>query len=716
MNRQRHPHSIIFRAFFWTLVIFLAILIIKLTQKIVHLAKDLPDIHTLEEYQPSLITRLYDTDGKPFYDFFIERRTLVPLNEIPVDLQNATIAIEDNHFFRHWGIDITGIVRALLANIKAGRIVEGGSTITQQLAKVLFLTPERKLIRKIKELIIAVQLEKEYSKEEVLWLYLNQIYFGHGAYGVQAAAQLYFGKDVQDLTLAECAMLAGLPRRPGRYSPFINRRRAYWRRATVLKRMVDLGFITSREAFECQKELLPEEPHPIRSKLAPYFVEYIRQYLERNYGANALYRGGLQVYTTLNTQLQETAEDVYSEHLKSFDKQREKEVLKEIAEEYKIEISTPLPDDIQKLLPPPVQGAMVVIDPRTGQIRAMIGGRDFSQSQFNRATQAHRQAGSAFKPFVYSAALDNGLTLSTLIDDSPIAYYNDGVDWRLLGRTTDLSDIPPEFIERLDPEQLWIPQNYSREFHGTTMLIDALIYSRNICTVKILDRIRPVTAVYYAQQMGITSPLEKTLSLALGSFEVTPLEITSAFATLANSGVYIKPYAIKKIEDFTGNILEEHFPEAKMVMSEQLAYLVTYALQKVAEEGTGRATAIFARPRAGKTGTTNEFTDAWFIGYIPNLVCGVWVGYDDCRTLGDKKTGGRVAAPIWGDFMNRILATEPVQDFTVPPGIVFCRVDPKTGLLALENSADARLLPFIKGTEPTRYAFTLSGESEDIIK
>jgi penicillin-binding protein 1A len=713
MKKQKHPHSIIFRALLWTLVVLLAILIVRLTQKIV---QNLPDIHTLEEYQPSLITQLYDTDGKPFYDFFVERRTLVPLNEIPVDLQNATIAIEDNHFFRHWGIDISGIARAILSNLKAGHIVEGGSTITQQLAKVLFLTPEKKLIRKIKELIIAVQLEREYSKEEVLWLYLNQIYFGHGAYGVQAAAQLYFGKDVQDLTLDECAMLAGLPRSPGRYSPFINRRRAYWRRATVLKRMVDLGFITSREAFECQKELLPEEAHPIRSKLAPYFVEYIRQYLERNYGANALYRGGLQVYTTLNSRLQETAEKVYSEHLESFDERRKKEVLKEIADEYKIEISTPLPDDIQEMLPPPAQGAMVVIDPRTGQIRAMIGGRDFSQSQFNRATQAHRQSGSAFKPFVYSAALDNGLTLSTLIDDSPIAYYNDGVDWRLLARTTDLSDVPDDFIGRLDPEQLWIPQNYSREFHGRTMLIDALVYSRNVCTVKILDRIRPVTAVYYAQQMGITSPLEKTLSLALGSFEVTPLEITSAFATLANSGVRIKPYAIKRIEDFTGNVLEEHFPEAKMVMSEQLAYLVTYALQKVAEEGTGSATAVFARPRAGKTGTTNEFTDAWFIGYIPNLVCGTWVGYDDCQTLGDKKTGGGVAAPIWGDFMNRILATEPVQDFTVPPDIVFCRVDPETGLLALENSADARLLPFIKGTEPTRYAFTLSGEPEDIIK
>jgi len=713
MKKQKHQHSIIFRALLWTLVVVLAMLIVKLTQKIV---QDLPDIHTLEEYQPSLITQLYDTDGKPFYDFFVERRTLVPLNEIPVDLQNATIAIEDNHFFRHWGIDISGIARAILSNLKAGHVVEGGSTITQQLAKVLFLTPEKKLIRKMKELIIAVQLEKEYSKEEVLWLYLNQIYFGHGAYGVQAAAQLYFGKDVQDLTLAECAMLAGLPRSPGRYSPFINRRNAYWRRATVLKRMVDLGFITSMEAFECQKELLPEEPHPIRSKLAPYFVEHIRQYLERNYGANALYRGGLQVYTTLDSQLQETAEKVYFEHLESFDEQRKKEILREIANKYKIEISTPLPYDIQKLLPTPVQGAIVVIDPRTGQIRAMVGGRDFSQSQFNRAIQAHRQPGSAFKPFVYSAALDNRFTLSTLIDDSPVAYYNDGVDWRLLGRTTDLSDVPHDFIGRLDPEQLWIPQNYSLDFQGSTMLIDALIYSRNVCTVKVLDRIRPVTAVHYAQQMGITSPLEKTLSLALGSFEVTPLEITSAFATLANSGVHIKPYAIKKIEDFTGNVLEERFPEAKMVMSEQLAYLVTYALQKVAEEGTGRATAVFARPRAGKTGTTNGFTDAWFIGYIPNLVCGIWVGYDDCQTLGDKKTGGGVAAPIWGDFMNQILVTEPVQDFTVPPDIVFCRVDPKTGLLALENSADARLLPFIKGTEPTRYAFTLSGEPENIIK
>jgi len=660
--------------------------------------RELPPIDTLDEYRPDLITKIYDINGEVVDELFVERRALVPLSKIPVDLQNAVIAIEDQRFFKHWGADLHAIARAILSNLKHRQIVEGGSTITQQLAKALFLTREKTIERKIKELLLSIQLEKSYTKEEILQLYLNQIYFGQRAYGVQEAASTYFGKDVQELNLAESAMLAGLPRAPNRYSPFVDIARTYTRRATVLQRMVECGFITKEEEKDANDYPMPLEKHELAESRGSYFVEYLRQILEPKYGSNALFKGGLRVYTTLDLRMQKIAEKVLSEKLDAFDQ------LTSSGRES--------PEETEQVAKRKVQGAIVAFDPATGQIRVMVGGRDFKESQFNRAVQAKRQPGSAFKPFIYVAAIDNGYTVVSPIEDSPVAYYNDGINWKLLSNTTNLSDIDPEIVRNIDPEKIWVPKNYKETFRGRTLLRDALAYSINVCAVKMLDRIRPTTAASYAERMGIESPLEKTLSLALGSSVVTPLEITSAYGVLANQGIRTKPYGIIRVEDANGNILEENFPEEEVILSAQTAYLMTHLLKEVAERGTGWYTKYIGHPRAGKTGTTNEFTDAWFIGFVPNLVTSVWVGYDDNQTLGERKSGAVVASPIWTEFMKEALQDTPIVEFTVPPNIVFAKVDPKTGLLALEDCPDAVLLPFVKGTEPTEYFSEKISEEE----
>ena len=683
---QRIAIRILIVSLLGTLVISIIILRRYLTE--------LPPIDTLEEYRPNLITEIYDINGEVIDELFVERRALVPLSKIPVDLQNAVIAIEDQRFFKHWGADLHAIARAMLANLKHGQIVEGGSTITQQLAKALFLTREKTIERKIKELLLSIQLEKNYTKEEILQLYLNQIYFGQGAYGVQEAASVYFGKDVQELNLAESAMLAGLPRAPNSYSPFVDVARAYRRRATALRRMVECGFITPEEENAANNYSLPIEKHQLRKSQGSYFVDYLRQILEPKYGSNALFKGGLKIYTTLDLKMQKIAEKVLTEKLDEFDETKKRESEKPKVSEL---------EETEKVTERKVQGAILSLDPATGQIRVMVGGRDFEESQFNRVVQAKRQPGSAFKPFIYTAVIDNGYTVVGPIEDSPVAYYNDGINWKLLSNTTDLSDIDPEIVKNIDPEKLWIPKNYEDTFRGGILIRDALAYSINICAVKLLDRIRPTTAASYAEKMGIRSPLEKTLSLALGSSVVTPLEITSAFGVLANQGIKTKPYAIIRVEDVSGNILEENFPEEEVVLSAQTAYIMTHLLKEVAERGTGWYTKYIGRPRAGKTGTTNEFTDAWFIGFVPNLVTSVWVGYDDNQTLGERKSGAVAACPIWTEFMKEALQDTPVLDFPVPPNIVFVKIDPKTGLLALEDCPDAVLLPFVKGTEPTDY-------------
>ncbi|MFH1784099.1 MAG: PBP1A family penicillin-binding protein [bacterium] len=638
----------------------------------------LPDPAELEQIKPSLITKVYDVNGEVAGEMFSERRTLVPLGKIPVDMQNAIIATEDTRFFRHWGMSLRDIIRASVTNILHGRVVQGASSITQQLSRVLFLSREKTFDRKIKEALLALQIENKYSKEEILEMYLNQVYFGHGAYGISSASQTYFSKRAEELTLAECALLAGIIRSPANYSPFNHPESAQSRFKWVLSRMRKNKYISrTEEQSAIELSYKPQRFKFTSSRQAPYFMESIRQYLEDTYGINTTYKSGLKVYTTLDMSMQRKAEEVLEEHLARFDEVKGSTV--------------------------PVQGALVSLDVKTGKIKALIGGRDFSTSQFNRATQAKRQPGSAFKPFVYTAALDKGYTAATLLNDSFLVYYYTGRDWELLEPATDVFTLDlstaPEHSDKI-----WMPQNYDEEFLGNITLRKALEQSRNVCAVRLISQIGPYTAVDYAHKMGIDSYLGPNLSLALGSSEVTLLELTRAFSTLANKGIRATPYSIIKIEDSAGNILEVQRPKEEEVLSPQTAYLITDLLNGVIENGTGYSARFLGRPAAGKTGTTNEFNDAWFIGYTPELVTGVWVGYDDRSTLGKKQSGGAVAAPIWTDYMRGALKGKPVLDFPVPDNIVFIKIDPLTGLLAREDSPEAIVEAFAEGNEPMEYA------------
>jgi penicillin-binding protein 1A len=644
----------------------------------------LPSIASLEDYTPSLVTKIYDYKGNLITELFTERRTLTPLKEIPVDLQNAVISIEDNNFFKHWGVSTKGISRAALNNLIKRKVAQGGSTITQQLAKTIFLTPERNLNRKMKELLLTVELERNYSKEEIFQLYLNQIYFGSGAYGVESAAKIYFSKHAKDLNLPECALLAGLPRAPNYYSPFNNPDRTLARRAVVLRRMRELNYITKEEEKQANQYPINSEKVSIPTAIAPYFIEYVRLQLEPKYGNQMIYRGGLSIYTTLDIQAQIGAEKALGEGLVSFDSER--------MAYFELHKSTPVK----------VQGALVAIDPKSGGIRALIGGRDFRESQFNRAYQAKRQPGSSFKPIIFTAAIENGFTPASVLEDKPRIYVNDGRDWRLVARTTDyLATLTPEELK--DPMKVWVPENYGKKYNDKVLMRSALEHSLNMCAIEVLDQIGPMRAIDYARRMGITSSLTNTLSLALGASDVTLLEMVNAMSALASGGIKTVPYAVIRVEDKNGTILEENIPAEQEVLSPQTCFVMTNLLEGVVERGTGIAARALRRPCAGKTGTTNDFSDAWFIGYTPQLVAGVWVGYDERVSLGDKMTGGRVSCPIWTNFMAAALKGEPVLNFKPPDGIVFALIDPKTGLLAQTNTPGAYLDAFIKGTEPKDY-------------
>jgi len=673
-----------------------------------NLILELPPLSLLEDYEPSLVTEIYSRNNEIVDELYIEKRKFVHLKDIPVDLQNAIIAVEDTDFFRHWGINIKGIIRAMWKNIRAGRIVQGGSTLTQQLAKVMFLTRERTLKRKIKELLLAILLEERYSKQEILEFYLNQIYFGKGAYGVEQAAKVYFNKSVKDLNLAECALLAGLPRAPARYSPFKNLPRAYRRRAIVLKRMRKLGFISEEEEKEARATPIVVVPPSERQKIGAYFVEEIRKYLEEKYGYNMMYKAGLKVYTTMDLKIQEIAERVLNESLDKFDEEKLKEIKRKL--EKGIEVPFGIIEEIDEegnkieKVEVKVQGAVIVMDPKSGEILAIVGGRNFRESKFNRAFQARRQPGSSFKLFTYTCAIDKGYTVVSKLDDTPRAYIYEMGKWKLLSKTTDLSDVGPEILTRIDPDKIWIPQNYTNKYRGETLLFDALRRSVNVCAVDLIMRIGPLEVLKYARSMGITSPIAPTPSLTLGGYEVTLLEMVKAYACIANRGVKTEPFFISRIEDNEGNILEVNTTREQRVISEKTAYIVLWLLQQVCKNGTGWYTKYLGRPRAGKTGTTNMFTDAWFIGFTPQLICGVWVGYDKKYTLGKRKSGGVVAAPIWTKIMKEALEGKPVFDFIPPSGIVFVPIDKKTGLRTFPDSPDAILAPFISGTEPVEFS------------
>lgn len=601
--------------------------------------RDLPGLPSIDNGPTqSLATKIYDVNGALITQLAIENRTLVELNQIPENLKNAFIALEDQHFYSHWGIDVQGLMRASLVNLIHGKMIQGGSTITQQLAKNVFLTPERTMGRKVKEALLSLQIERAYTKDEILRMYFNQIYFGNGAYGVEAAARTYFGKHVAELDLGDCATLAGIPRSPNVNNPINNPAKARIRRDTALKSMLDLGMI-NKEAHDAaaKLEIKVFSADPI---VAAYFVEEVRQQLEKSYGATAVYKGGLSVYTTLDLRLQDYAQRAVEAGAKA----AEIQALPFLEHEFALKEK------------PALQVAFIAMDPKTGAVRALVGGRDFKKYQFNRAIQALRQPGSAFKPFIYTAAIDNGFTAADTVLDAPIVYkQDDGTAWK--------------------------PENFDKDFKGPTTLRNGLSYSRNIVTVKLLEKIGSYNAINYAHKMGINSKLPRDLTLALGTGEVTLMELVDSFCTLANLGVKNDPWMITSVRDSEGKLLEENGPHAQEVLNAKTAFIVTHMLRGVIDYGTASSIRSlgFSRIAAGKTGTTSDFSDAWFVGYTPDLAAGVWLGYDQRRRIGKLLTGGAIAAPVWTDFMLHATAGQPNRDFPVPPGIVFSKICQNTG-------------------------------------
>jgi penicillin-binding protein 1A len=615
---------------------------------------DLPEINLLEEYKPSITSRVYSDTNNLIAEFYLENRTPVVFTDVPDMLVKALIATEDNKFYSHHGLDPRGIMRAMYRNIRAHRVLEGGSTLTQQLAKVLFLNPERSYSRKLKEMILALRIEQRYTKQEILSLYLNQIYFGSGAYGVGAASRIYFGKEAKDLNLAECALLAGLPRTPKYYSPFKAPQSALGRRAYVLNRMAATGVISRAQAEEAKKAPLPVQASAKAGGSAPYFVEYVRQKVEERFGSSILYSGGLNIYTSINDDLQNYAERAVAAGLLSIESRHKQQVKS------------------------PLQAALLAIEPASGRIRAMVGGRDFGKSQYNRAWQALRQPGSAFKPVIYAAALDRGFGASDILDDSPLTI-------------------------KLDRNKNWSPENFSRTYQGAVTLRKALSQSLNVPTIRLLQKIGIDETILFAKKLGIKSTLTPYLSLALGSSDMTLAELTSVYSLFANHGIRIGPISILTITDSTGRVLYTNDVLPAQAIKPEIAYLTTDLLMGVIEDGTGWKARELGRPAAGKTGTTNDYRDAWFIGYTPSLVTGVWVGYDDQTSIGSRETGARAALPIWLDFMKEAHADRPPEDFVAPESILFRQIDPRTGLLSTETCKQSVRRAFLPGTEPRQY-------------
>ncbi|CAH2030339.1 penicillin-binding protein 1A [Trichlorobacter ammonificans] len=803
---RRIPHQR--RGFFSTLLLIVVTLVVVtllgIGGYVAFLMAKLPKVDRLADYKPPVVSQVYGDDGTLVGEFYLERRIVVPVNRMPRKLIQAFVAAEDANFYSHKGIDYIGIVRAAFKNLITMRKKEGASTITQQVTKTMLLTPEKKLSRKIKEAILAKRMEERLTKDEILYLYLNQIYLGAGAYGVEAAAETYFGKSVDQLSLAEMAILAGLPKAPNAYSPIKNLARAKERQNYVLERMVAEGYITQAEAEHARKTPLTILPgrRAMNDQVA-YFLEQMRIYLESRYGEDQLYKGGLKIYTTMNAAMQRAAYESVRAGLKAVDKRQGfrgalKYLKQEEVEGYCNKVEEGIdsaalkqgdtytgvivginpskgealvrvgdrtgllarkgmawagrlnllnnygkPDKPSKALPlgavvevqvvtpdvnrqgavfeldqtPEVQGALVSIDPTTGGIKAMIGGYDFRKSQFNRAVQAKRNAGSAFKPIIYAAALEKGFTAATVIEDSEVEYPAG------LGKT-------------------WKPRNYDNTYRGPVTMREALTQSINVVSVKILERIGVDYAVEFAKRLGFTSKIEPNLSLALGAASVSPLELTSAYTAFANKGVYLRPFSIVKVTDNAGTILEQRpaqvvpppppavpteavdgqqpavpappkqpalpsdgaplVPPPSQATTPEVAYLITNLMESVVQSGTGHRAAAIKRPVAGKTGTTNEMKDAWFIGYVPQLVTGVWVGFDNQeRSLGSGGSGGLAAAPIWADFMMKAVAGMPVQAFETPESVSMVRVNARSGKLA--RGSEGVQESFIKGTEPTAY-------------
>lgn len=560
---------------------------------------DLPDISSLKSYKPLESSIVYSSDGRVLAELFIERRTFIPEYNIPPMTKQAFVAIEDQRFYSHPGIDMIGIMRALYKDMLAGGIIEGGSTITQQLAKMLFLTPKKTLTRKIKEAILSAQIEKKYTKDEILGIYINQVYVGSRAYGIEAAAHAYFGKSTFELNLAENALIAGMIKAPSTFSPFKNPQKAHMRRQIVLKKMLENGFITQEQFTSANSEPLPQKITPRRYN-APYFIEYIRQQLENKYN-DKLYTSGIKIYSTIDYAMQNIAEDAVRQGVMA----------------------------VEKRSGLGVQGGLIAIDLRTGNIKAMVGGTDFWQTQFNRAVMALRQPGSAFKPFVYAVALENGMNPDDNILDGPISF-------KASGRKT-----------------IWSPKNYDNKYHGYVSLKTALALSLNTATVRLASNLGIENIIEFIKNCGIERKLDPYLPLALGASEVTLLEITTAYSVFA-TGRRVTPIAYEKVISREGGTLEETISSSEEILSLEMTEKMRVLLRGVVEEGTAQRAKELDRKVYGKTGTTNNFSDAWFIGFDDRIVVGVWVGRDNHKPIGQKETGASAALPIWIDFMKNI--------------------------------------------------------------
>ena len=672
---------------------------------------DLPQVDDLERYRPSSVTELYDDQGRVIGTFALQRRVIATYDDYPPVLRDALVSIEDKEFYLHSGINLWRIIGAAYRDIESGGRVQGASTLTMQLARNLFLSPDRSFHRKMQEALLAIQIERHFTKPQIFTLYANQIFLGHGAYGFEAASEYYFSKPAKQLTLDEAALLAGLPKAPQYYSPINHPDRALKRRNLVINGMLEDGKITTAQANAAKAKPIQLNLQKDPNSLAPDFVEEIRRYLDAKYGSDQVLEGGLRVYTSLDMDLEKVAHQAVLDGLAAYERRHgwrgklsnilehgqtldkyddpdwddEPEIngyihalvtavtatgaqirfgqhtatlsqadvawtrhklqelfsrgdivyVKVLALETGGKSKVSLEEDSG------AEGALVAIDNATGEVKAMVGGRDYNLSKFNRATQALRQVGSSFKPYVYTAVIDQGGSPDDTILDAPATFQTASGPYS--------------------------PHNYDEKFEGTITLRRALAQSRNIPALKLADRIGIKTVIDYAHRFGVTSNIPAYLPVALGSAEITLLEQTSAFSVFPNDGVRIAPRYISKVTDYEGRILEEDFPDIKDVVGSRTARILTSMLREVVLHGTGAAAAKMPYPLAGKTGTTNDFTDAWFVGFSPSMTCGVWIGYDEKKSLGDRETGARAALPIWMQFMNVALAGKDPGEFQPPP-------------------------------------------------
>jgi penicillin-binding protein 1A len=713
-------------------------------------AGDLPQISALDDYAPSTISRVYGSKGEIVGEFAIQRREVIPYEAISPTLRHAILAAEDSEFEQHFGLSIPRIIVSLMRDVIERRKAAGASTLTQQLTRKLFLTDEKSWERKIKEALLAIQLEKRYTKQEIFTLYANQMYFGHGVYGVQAASQLYFNKSAKDLTLPEAALIAGILQGNVRQSPYVNMDAALRRRNYALGRMAEVGFITPQEAEAAKNTPINVRPDPpTQASAAPYFLEEVRKELEARYGAKQLYENGLSIQTALDLHLQDAATAALDEGLRRVDKRRgfRKPRRNIVAEGHAVDAyenprwdrpmvagdvvpavvsaiegpvivaragtlrvtidrkgyawtnkTTPsalvtVGDVIEAKLatvaadhhgatgtleqPPAVEGAFLAIDNRTGQIKAMSGGFSFDRSKFNRATQAYRQVGSAFKPIVYTAAIDRGYTPVSILMDTP-ATFSSGAGQ------------PP-----------YSPMNYDKKFEGPITLRHALEQSRNVPAVRVMEQLGPKQVIAYARRLGLESPLPPYLAVALGAAEASLIDMTSAYSVFPNQGVRMRPYSVMKVTDREGNVLEENRPEPKDAIRADTAFVMTNLLHGVVQRGTAAKAAALDWPLGGKTGTTDDYGDAWFIGFDPDITIGLWIGYDQKKSMGQAGTGAETALPVWIEIMKAWIGDrKDAPKFEAPGNIIFLPVDRLTGEPSLDGSPGSISEAFIAGTQP----------------